>query len=87
MTQDQMKSAAASLATELRQHPGNGDPTGGSKHRGLPDPVRERFIALRAAMYARGIYDPVLVRFDSATAPQASNEELAAQLETLTQSL
>lgn len=44
-----------------------------------PD-LRQRFITVRAALFQRGIYDPVLVRFDSATAPRATAQEIAAQL-------
>ena len=51
-----------------------------------PD-LRARFIALRAALFMRGIYDPVLVRFDSATAPRATNAEVGEQLVTVAQSL
>ena len=45
--------------------------------------VRRRFIEARAELFQRGIYDPVLVRFDSATAPRASAEEIADQLEAI----
>lgn len=47
----------------------------------LPPELRRRFIALRTALFQRGIYDPVLVRFDSFTAPRASIAEVAEQLE------
>lgn len=53
----------------------------------LTPAMRERFIDVRAALFQRGIYDPVLVRFDSATAPRATTEEIAAQLELVAQSL
>ena len=49
--------------------------------------LRERFINVRAALFQRGIYDPVLVRFDSFTAPKASIEEIAAQLASVAESL
>ncbi len=49
--------------------------------------LRKRFIEVRSALYQRGIYDPVLVRFDSATAPSASAAEIAAQLESIASSL
>ena len=49
--------------------------------------LRARFIRVRAALFQRGIYDPVLVRFDSATAPRATNEEIGAQLATVAASL
>ncbi|HUR83664.1 MAG TPA: hypothetical protein VM733_23115 [Thermoanaerobaculia bacterium] len=42
--------------------------------------LRTRFIAVRAELFQRGIYDPVLVRFDSYTAPKASASEVAEQL-------
>jgi hypothetical protein len=60
---------------------------GGSLHRALPVDLQERFIALRTALFQRGVYDPVLVRFDTASAPQASNGEIAAQLTKIAESL
>ncbi|MBK5259400.1 MAG: hypothetical protein JJE51_07385 [Thermoanaerobaculia bacterium] len=45
--------------------------------------LRARFIHVRAALFQRGVFDPVLVRFDSATAPKATTAEIAAQLETI----
>ncbi len=59
----------------------------GSVARGLPESLRQRFIAVRAALFQRGIFDPVLVRFDSASAPPATTEEIAQQLKTLAESL
>lgn len=53
---------------------------GGSLHRGLSEDLRSRFVVVRAALFTRGIYDPVLVRFDTATAPQASTADVAKQL-------
>lgn len=50
-------------------------------------PLRARFIEVRGALFQRGIYDPVLVRFDSATAPKATTQEIAEQLATVAQSL
>lgn len=49
--------------------------------------LRAQFIVVRANLYQRGIYDPVLVRFDSATAPKASVEEVANELEAVAASL
>jgi hypothetical protein len=49
--------------------------------------LRERFILVRTALFQRGIFDPVLVRFDSATAPRASKEDVASQLAAVAQSL
>ena len=51
-----------------------------------PD-LRKRFVDVRAALFQRGIYDPVLVRFDSATAPAASVNEIAEQLAAVAASL
>ena len=73
-TIEDIKRTASEVASLMKQGP-------------LTPETRSRFIAVRAAMFMRGIYDPVLVRFDSATAPRASNEEVAAQLETVAQSL
>lgn len=85
---DEVKQMAAALAEELRAAAGDGiEPIsgtgGGSRHRGLPEDLRARFIDIRAALYQRGIYDPVLVRFDTATVSQASTREIADQLEAL----
>jgi hypothetical protein len=49
--------------------------------------LRAQFIRVRAALFQRGIYDPVLVRFDSATAPRATLTEIGAQLATVAASL
>ncbi len=53
----------------------------------LPPDLRARFIEVRAALFQRGVYDPVLVRFDSATVPQASIAEVADQLASIAASL
>ncbi len=73
MTIEEIKAAAAEVAAALTAGPS--------------DDVRQRFIALRAELFQRGVYDPVLVRFDSATAPRATNEEIAAELTKLAESL
>jgi len=65
----ELKTMAASVADELRSA---GTPVEGA--------LRGRFIEVRSALFQRGIYDPVLVRFDSATAPRATTEEVAEQL-------
>lgn len=62
-------SKAAAIAAEMKAA---GD--------ALPPELRARFIELRAEMYQRGIVDPVLVRFDSATVGRASVLEIAEQL-------
>jgi len=68
MTTEEIKASAAELAQAMRAE-------------SLDIATRQRFIALRAALFQRGVYDPVLVRFDSATAPRAANAEIAEQLE------
>lgn len=69
-----LKETAAAVANEMK----TGEVT---------PALRKRFIDVRTALFQRGIYDPVLVRFDSATAPRATKEEIAAQLEAVAQSL
>jgi hypothetical protein len=72
----ELKITAAEVAEEMK--------AAGSAVSG---PLRGRFITVRANLFQRGIYDPVLVRFDSATAPKASVEEIATQLEAVAASL
>lgn len=71
----ELKAMAAAVAEELRNAAD------------VPPALRERFINVRAALFQRGIYDPVLVRFDSATAPRATSAEIAEQLATVAESL
>jgi len=82
---EHVRAMAAHVAKELKTVAGDAAPIagtgGGSLHRGLPGPLREKFIDVRAALFQRGIYDPVLVRFDTATVTQASTQEIAEQLE------
>lgn len=66
---EELRALAAEVAEELK-----------TATEPLPPDLRERFIDVRAALFQRGIYDPVLVRFDSATAPRATFSELAEQL-------
>jgi hypothetical protein len=82
MTNEELKSMAAEVADELQAAGGN-EPAasgGGSRQRGLPEALRERFIRVRTALFLRGIFDPVLVRFDTASAPQASTKQIGEQL-------
>ena len=75
MTHEDLKNAAATVAEEL-------------KTAEIVSPeLRERFIDVRAELFQRGIYDPVLVRFDSATAPKATAQEIGEQLANVAQSL
>jgi len=53
----------------------------------VPEELRRRFIAVRAELFQRGIFDPVLVRFDSATVPGASTQQIADQLAAVVASL
>lgn len=53
----------------------------------LPPDLRKRFIEVRSALFHRGVFDPVLVRFESATVPQATLEEIADQLASVAASL
>lgn len=87
---EQLKTQAAAVAAELKNLNGAAAPAasgGGSRHRGLPEDLRARFIDVRAALFQRGIYDPVLVRFDTASVTQASTQEIAEQLETVAAAL
>jgi hypothetical protein len=69
MTNEELRSMAAEVGNELQSATG-----------ALPQPLRERFIRVRTALFQRGIFDPVLVRFDTASAPQASTKEIGDQL-------
>jgi hypothetical protein len=89
MTNEELKSMAAEVAAELQSSIG-GEPAttgGGSRQRGLPEPLRERFIRVRTALFQRGIFDPVLVRFDTASAAQASTKEIGEQLAAVAEAL
>jgi hypothetical protein len=82
---DDLRRAAETAADELRAFAATGGSGeiasgGGSRQRGLPEELRQRLIDVRASLYQLGIYDPVLVRFDSSTAAPASNHEIAEQL-------
>lgn len=72
----ELKKMAAAVAEELKSA---GTPVEGA--------LRGRFIEVRSALFQRGIYDPVLVRFDSATAPRATTGEVAEQLATVAEGL
>ena len=78
---------AAELSEASANLPDGGGTTQGSAHRKLPEALRSRFIQLRAELFERGMYDPVLVRFDTATAPQASTKAIAERLEAVASSL
>jgi hypothetical protein len=89
---DELKQLAGLVAAELKSAGGGATSAivgtgGGSLHRKLPEELRSSFIDIRAALFQRGIYDPVLVRFDTATVAQASTHEIAEQLENIAAAL
>ena len=89
MTNEELKSMAAEAAGELLSATG-GEPAasgGGSRQRGVPEPLRERFIRVRTELFQRGIFDPVLVRFDTASAPQATTSQIGEQLQAVASAL
>jgi len=67
---DDIQTRAGAIAQELK--------SGGES---ISADLRKRFVDLRAELFLRGVYDPVLVRFDSATAPRATVQEIAEELE------
>ena len=75
MTIEEIKAAAAETATAMQNA------------ESMSADVRARFIAVRTALFQRGVFDPVLVRYDSATAPRATNGEIAAELAKIAESL
>ena len=70
MTAEMLKSDSLAVAEALRAAP-DGPVT--------PD-LRARFINVRTVLFQRGYYDPVLVRFDSATVARATNREVGDRL-------
>ena len=76
MTLSELKEKATAVAEALKAVPAD-----------VPAELRKRFIDVRANLFARGIYDPVLVRFDSATVPHAPIGEIADQLATVAAAL
>lgn len=84
----ELKAAASAVAEAMSSFAQAPATTGGgSRQRGLPEELRKRFIDVRSTLYQRGIYDPVLVRFDTASATQASTQDIAAQLVTIAEAL
>lgn len=72
----ELKALATAVAAEMK-----------SAGTAIPAPLRERFVFVRAALFQRGIFDPVLVRFDSATVQRAPVAEVADQLESVAAAL
>jgi hypothetical protein len=76
MSIEEIKRNAVAIADELR-----------TAKSSVPPDLRQRFIDLRAALFQRGIFDPVLARFDSATVSHASTQEIAEELTQIAASL
>ncbi len=88
----ELKAAAKSAAEQIRAVAGANpsEPAatgGGSRQRGLPEDLRRKIVDIRAALFQRGIFDPMLVRFDTASAPQASTLTIADALVAATEHL
>jgi len=75
MTIEELKIAAAEVARSLRESdvPAND--------------LRKRFIAVRSELFQRGVFDPVLARFDTITVSRASTQQIADELEALAETL
>ena len=73
----ELKTMAAAVAAEMKAL-GTG---------AVPAALRSRFIDVRAALFQRGVYDPILVRFDSGTVGHATTAEIAAELESVAAAL
>ncbi len=90
-SRDEIKAMAAAVAADLRKAsnaPASWTPAGGgSRPRGLPEELRQRVIEVRTALYQRGMYDPILARFDSATVPEATTLVIADELAKLAEAL
>lgn len=75
MTVDEIKAAASDVASAMKSA------------EVISPALRERFITVRAALFQRGVYDPLLVRFDSYTVPKATAAEIAERLTQVAASL
>ena len=75
MTTEELRTAAADVARALREN------------ETMSTELRNRFIAVRSELFERGIFDPVLARFDTITVPRASTQEVASQLAAVAESL
>lgn len=75
MTIEELKTTAAEAAQALRESST------------LSKELRGRFIAVRTELIRRGVFNPVLLRFDTVTVPRASMQEIADQLAAVASSL
>ena len=80
LPESEVKMAAEEVSRDLRA-------SGAASNQELPKALRDRFIAVRSALFRLGIFDPILARFDSATVAQASPQEIAEELVLLVQKL
>jgi len=53
----------------------------------LTPKLRQRLIAVRTQLFQRGLFDPVLVRFDGITVARATIEEISEELAAVASSL
>ena len=67
MTREELKAAAGVVAREMAENT-------------LTPELRARFIAVRAALFQMGVFDPVLARFDSATVAPVDTRQAALEL-------
>ena len=68
MTIEEFRAVVARLAEEMR------------RASDLSADQRRRFIAVRAELSQRGVFDPILARFDTVTVTRASTQEVANEL-------
>jgi hypothetical protein len=80
MTIADLKVTAGNIARAIRE-------SGASTNRNLPPQLRALIVEVRGELFQRGVFDPVLARFDSATVPQVSLQELADELVALASNL
>jgi hypothetical protein len=80
MHNDELKTAAAEVSRALRS-------ARAASNRELPKELRDRFIAIRAELFRRGVFNPILVRFDSATVPQATPQQIAEEMHLVAENL
>lgn len=76
MTLEQLRTEASELARTME-----------ASASGWTPEIRRNFVRLREEMLIRGIYDPVLIRYDSISAPRSDLPTLARQLAVVAGSL
>ncbi|HVT44552.1 MAG TPA: hypothetical protein VMT00_09190 [Thermoanaerobaculia bacterium] len=87
LTGEEIARAAASLAEEMERATEGVEERLGTaldrnqrEARAIGKELWERFIALRRELIRRGVHDPILGRFDSATVVQAGTAAIAEQV-------